>query len=278
LIPPATIACLTVACPWKKVLLYQFSDTPDANFPDCEISFDASGNVYCSTENGGAYGNGTVFKLTRSGATWTETILHSFDGSDGSNPVRGVIFDRAGNLYGTAAQGANCCGTVFQLKPSGSDWIENTIHSFQGNDGNAPVGPLLLDGSGNLYGPTFLGGGSNAGTVFELSLSNDIWQFSTLYAFTYTNDPARGPDGGLVMDSKGNLYGTTLTDPAGNGAVFKLTPSQNGWIETILYTFQGGADGALPSGRLALDGSGNLYGTASAAGVYGAGVVWKITP
>jgi uncharacterized repeat protein (TIGR03803 family) len=202
-----------------------------------------------------------------------------------------VIFDSAGNLYGTTySGGANNCGTVYELSPSGSTWTETVLYSFQCGfgvpDGGAPVGGLIFDAAGNLYGTTNIGGTNNGGTVFELSPSGGgNWTFQVLYGLPYNGDfdfIYYGPTGSLAMDAAGNLYGTGLMDGAsGSGNVFKLTPSNGSWIYTDLYDFRG-PEGAYPWGDVVLDAHGNLYGTASAGGENqcngnGCGVVWEVT-
>jgi uncharacterized repeat protein (TIGR03803 family) len=166
---------------------------------------------------------------------------------------------------------------VFQLTPSGSDWLENTLYTFSGAEAN-PWGGLIFDPSGNLYGTTWYRGG----TVFELTPSGDSWAYGLVYRFVLGHTQGYGPYGpaaGVVMDSSGNLYGTTESDGAyGFGSVFKLTPSENGWIYTALHDFSGGADGLYPVAGVTLDANGNLYGTALGGGAYGYGVVWEITP
>jgi hypothetical protein len=168
------------------------------------------------------------------------------------------------------------CGTVFQLKSSGSGWTENILYSFlDGSDGALPVGGLITDFSGSLYGTTTTADEKfqGKGTVFELSPSNGNWTFNLLYSFT----GAAGPQGNLAMDHAGNLYGTPLQDGNGLGSVFKLTPSNGTWTETDLYDFSG-SDGANPMGGVTLDSNGNLFGTTAYGGAYSCGVAYEITP
>ncbi len=219
--------------------------------------------------------------LTPSNGSWTESVIHAFTGtSDGANPYSSVIFDTAGNLYGTTfAGGAHGYGTVFQLTPSGAGWTENTLYSYQGSaDGGAPFGGVVLDNAGNLYGATASGGSGSGGTVYKMTPSNGSWTYNLLYSFI-GSAYLPGAYGSLTMDAAGNLYGTTAKDGAyGAGSVFKLTPSNGGWTETDLYDFPGGTAGAVPYGSVLIDASGNLYGTASAGGANGYGVIWEITP
>jgi uncharacterized repeat protein (TIGR03803 family) len=288
--PPVT-ACKTVLCPWTETILYQFAGGSDGGYPAFgNLIFDQAGNIYGTTSLGGTLGQGTVFKLTPSNGGWTETVLYSFTGgsggSDGAQPWSGVIFDRAGNLYGTTVigGGSGCggggCGTVYQLTAAGSGWKENTLYSFQGgSDGYNPYAGLIFDQSGNLCGGTWLGGsGGYSGTVFELSPAGGGWTFTVLYS----PNGGGGPVGNLALDATGVLYGTTGFDGAySNGSVFKLTPSNGGWIYTGLHDFCPGGncnDGSEPTGSVSWDASGNLYGTTYGGGAYGNGVVWEITP
>jgi uncharacterized repeat protein (TIGR03803 family) len=169
-------ACSNANCPWLVSNLYQFGGLGDgANPGKVDPVFDQAGNLYGTTFGGGASGNGVVFKLTPpvdgGPGEWTETPIYSFTGgSDGRFPQSGVIFDSPGNLYGTTQNGgAYDAGTVFKLSPSGSGWVIQTLYTFQGgNDGQFPVGGLIFDGFGNLYGTTTGAGVAEGGTVFEL--------------------------------------------------------------------------------------------------------------
>jgi uncharacterized repeat protein (TIGR03803 family) len=270
-----------IVAPWEETLLFRFG-TEDGSNPDHgEVVFDQAGNLYGTTRNGGAYLQGTVYELIPAGVGWTEKVLYSFAGPpDGSAPLSGPVFDQAGNLFGTTSGGgADGLGTVYQLKPSASGWTENVLHSFQNeSDGLSPTAGVIFDQSGNLYGATQTGGAGGGGTVFELILSSSGgWSLNSLYGFL---GPANGgPYASVVMDKAGNLYGTTSGDGAGQwGSVFKLTQSNGVWTSTSLHDFTGGADGGAPYGRLVFDLNGNLYGTASLGGTYGAGVVFEITP
>ena len=281
---PSPTVCRAVLCDWVETVLYRFNGGSDgANPLFGDIVFDQSGNLYGTTENGGGVGCsgngcGTVFELSPVAGGWTEKILYSFAGevSDGANPYPGVIFDQAGNLYGTTETGGlGSNGTVFRLSPTGSGWMESVLYSFQGqNAGYWPYGGLILDQSGNLYGTTTSGGLNTGGTVFELTTSG-----SETTLFNLSGPIDGGPYGSLVMDAAGNLYGVAYDDGAyDNGSVFKLSPSENGWTFTDLYDFTGGSDGRCPYGGVLFDANGNLYGTAAGGGEYGYGVVWEITP
>jgi len=223
-----------------------------------------------------------------------ERVIHSFTGGmDGSAPIGNLLLDRAGNLYGEASSGGTGhSGVVFELTrdPSGQ-WAESVLYSFAGgSDGESPVGGVIFDQSGNLFGVTQNGGGDGCsrgcGTVFELMPGqNGHWTESVLYSFTGGSDGA-SPDAQLILDGAGNLYGTTQAGgdatcaTGGCGTVFVLTPAQNGhWTQTVLHTFKGGSDGEFPfMASLVFDATGNLYSTTSSGGKFGLGTVFRLSP
>jgi uncharacterized repeat protein (TIGR03803 family) len=264
-----------------ETVLYAFTGGSDGNDPYAGLIRDSAGNLYGTTAFGGARHYGTVFELAPDG---TETVLHSFTGSDGADPFAGLIKDKAGNLYGTTEEGGSTscegygCGTVFELAPDGT---ETVLHAFTGgNDGDDPIGGLIKDSAGNLYGTTVNGGGTGCGygcgTVFKLAPDGTE---TVLYAFTGGSDGA-GPAAGLIKDSAGNLYGTTeggggtsCNSGYGCGTVFEFAPDGT---ETVLHAFTGGNDGATPFAGLIKDSAGNLYGTTFLGGTYGGGVVFKV--
>ena len=268
----------SAAAATEKVL-YNFSTYARGASPMANLIADASGNLYGTTGLGGAYGLGVVYKLTPSThGQWTETVLYSFKGgTDGEYPKSRLIFDAAGNLYGTTSVGGTgCtggCGTVFKLAPSARfGWRESVIYNFQGgSDGQYPNAGLIWDSAGNLYGTTVLGGtqsvncpGGSCGTVFKLAPGSfGRWTESVLYSFTGSSDGGQ-PEGELIFDSAGSLYGTaSLAGASGAGTVFKLTPSSNSWTLSVLHSFAGshGNDGSEPISALIFDKAGNLYGT-----------------
>jgi uncharacterized repeat protein (TIGR03803 family) len=289
---------------WTETVLYSFKGSvggaADGYNPVGALTFDSAGNLYGATTWGGngKAQVGTVFKLTKSNGKWNETIVWSFQQSnskDGFNPQGGLIFDKAGNLYGTTRFGGgytnvNCsfdggCGTVFQLRPqAGGQWNESILYVFQGHsDGGYPNDSLVMDSSGNLYG-TSSGSATFTGVVFEVSPEkNGGWTEATLYNFT-GDSPGLGPSGGLIFDQAGNLDGVTYGggECEGCGTVFQLVAGSNGkWSEKTLFDFNG-SDGEEPSGKLLLDQQGNLYGTTVAGGTGGItdgkGVVFELTP
>ena len=276
--PPASF-CRSVLCPWSGTELHDFQGgANDGAFPQVgSLTFDAAGNVYGTTENGGLYGFGTVYKLTRNGDHWDMSILYNFGGSnDGGNPWAGVVFDSAGNLYGSTCCGGNdgFSGVVYKLSPTQSGWTQTVIHSFNYlTDGAHPSGNLVMDSSGNLYGVTEADGPNGGGTVWELSPSEGDWNFTVLYSFG-----GSGPFGGLLMDRAGSFYGAAQDTDHPWGAVFKLSPSNGGWNYTSLHTFTGGNDGGIPWSQLTMDSAGNLFGTTEVGGSNNYGVVFEITP
>jgi uncharacterized repeat protein (TIGR03803 family) len=263
----------------NQTVRHSFSGSDGAS-PIGDLIMDASGNLYGTTGGGGSWGAGTVFKLDPSG---NETVLHSF-GFDGDASPNGLVMDSSGNLYGTTAEGGTAgWGTVFKLDPSGNLTV---LYSFDGIYGG-PTGGLIIDSSGNLYGTTGFSDISgrhtflSLGSVFRLDPSGNE---TVLHIFSTTTFEIRDdayPSGGLIMDSSGNLYGTTSgirglgPDYCWDyGTVFKLDPFGN---ETVLHKFCFG-DGAYPSGGLIMDSSGNFYGTTQDGGVLLPGTVFKLDP
>jgi uncharacterized repeat protein (TIGR03803 family) len=224
-----------------------------------------------------------VYQLTNSGGAWTENVLHNFLGgvSDGANSSSGLVRDSAGNLYGTTqGGGVNNDGTVFELTPNGDgSWGYSVIYYFRTSrnpDGSFPWWPLTIDSLGNLYGTTLGGGTFGYGTVFKVAPSGGTWTESILFNFTLDYGSYPSPTG-VVADTAGNLYGTTVNGGAyAVGTIYKLTPAIGFWNRTILHTFTGSSDGAFPYGTLTIDSSGTLYGTSGYGGSFGYGNVYKL--
>ncbi|MGA2372173.1 MAG: choice-of-anchor tandem repeat GloVer-containing protein [Candidatus Korobacteraceae bacterium] len=283
---PMASICSSFACPWTESVLYQFDPIGgiDGNRPTGGLIFDASGNIYGTTTLGGMFGAGTVFQLTPSQGSWTETVLYNFgqSQSDGTSPNGNLVIDHAGNIIGTTMRGGDpdCqCGTIFQLAHNGSGWAETILHAFTLQpDGGYPSGGLVSDAAGNLYGGTPIGGSNGlGGEVYQLMPSNGGYTFQGLYSFGGDAD-FEGPLGIVAVDSTGNVYGTTWSQGAfAQGNVFKLTPANGGWIYTDLYDFADLSDGLNPPDGPTLDPSGNLYGTTAAGGT-GGGVIWQLVP
>jgi uncharacterized repeat protein (TIGR03803 family) len=274
----------------EESVLYSFSaGATDGQVPLGGLAMDGAGNLYGSTNIGGANNTGTVFKISPSGA---ESILYSFGDlptNDGDGPYSSLIIDSAGNLYGTTQLGgATNNGTVFKISPEGAETI---LHSFTGIDPNGPpydgANPqsgVIMDNAGNLYGATWQGGANDTGTVYRISPSGTE---VVLYSFGPVGTDGLNPNGDLIMDSAGNLYGTTACGGAYlQGTVFKLTPLN---VESILFSFGGpGGSGCLPlnlapyganpNGKLIMDSAGNFYGTAYNGGATGGGTVFKLSP
>jgi len=280
--PPAAF-CRSVLCYWDQTVLHTFTARPDGAYPAYEnLTFDQAGNIYGTTEGGGVSGYGTVFELTPSGGGYTESILHNFgSGTDGQSPFAGVVFDAAGDMYGTTPNGGTgtecqeSCGTVYQLMPSNGGWLENVLVNFGGANGEHPYGNLLIDASGNLYGTTNGGGQNGVGqVVFKLAPSEGGWTYSALYSFTSCES-----SGGLAMDAAGDLFGVCLAG-AGAGWIFELSNCSETCTLIDLHDFNG-RDGNFPYAGPVLDANGNLYGSTVYGGPVncggsGCGVVWEI--
>jgi uncharacterized repeat protein (TIGR03803 family) len=267
-----------------ETVLDTFKGSDNGSGPYAGLTRDRQGNFYGVTAGGGLVsscppsGCGIVFKIDAAG---NATTLYEFIGgaTDGSKPQGALILDAAGNLYGTTVDGGSkSVGTVFKVDPTGK---ETVLHSFQGTpDGATPLGALLRDPQGNLYGTTQLGGtgktcGFSCGTVFKIS---PVGEETVIYSFTGGEDGLE-PASSLLRDSEGNLYGTTsgggdstCDPPFGCGVVFKLSPSGG---ETVLHKFTG-ADGSDPSAGVIRDAEGDLYGTTYEGGAFGVGTVYKL--
>jgi uncharacterized repeat protein (TIGR03803 family) len=287
---------------WKYSVIYNlgYPETGGVG-PAGTMVVDSAGNLYGSTVGGGAEGYGTIFELSPSSSgTWTQTVLYSFLESSGQRPTGALIFDSAGNLYGTTQLGGDLtcgydagCGTVFELSPNGSGgWSESVLHSFTGGfgEGMYPMDAgVIFDSSGNLYGTTS-GGGHNSecdggcGVVYKLSPNGSGgWTETVIHSFT-GSDGTPGAGGAwpvytLTADASGNLYGNAyLGGTAGEGVVFKMTPSGSGWVESVVHSFSGsGGDGPYNSG-LVFGPGGLLYGMTALGGTMGYGTVFEVTP
>ncbi len=256
-------------------LLYSFQCSPDGQFPEAGLVRDSSGNLYGTTEAGGQYGNGTVFKLASDG---TETVLHSFAGSpsDGDGPIYGSLtLDDAGNLYGTTVFGGQFGqGVVFRVTTAGA---ESILHSFcqrsACTDGAEPEGGVARDSAGNLYGTSSLGG-SGWGVIFKRTAGGT---YSVIHTFDNSLTDGGDPTSNLTLDSLGNLYGTTYEGgAASDGTVFEVTATGT---ERLLYSFKGDpVDGALPVGGGLFEDTSGLYGVTNEGGAEGFGVLFKLTP
>jgi hypothetical protein len=317
-LPLMCLLVLALASPasaeWREKVLYSFQGGVNGSVPAGGVVFDKAGNLY------GVTFDGVVFQLkppVQKGRAWTENMLYVFQGvskGDGSTPSGGLVIDSAGNLYGVTAYGGtgDCvllgsvvgCGTVYEISPpkeKGGAWKETILYSFPtAKRGYLPNGNLVFDSAENLYGATTFGGtkgttcdnfyGGQCGTVFELSppkSKGGKWTEKVLHSFASGTDGAN-PNGGLVLDGKGNVYGTTFggADESGEcgvvgcGTAFEIEPpatKEGAWKEKILYRFHG-QDGATPTAGVILGKNGDLYGTLSAGAVSGNGAVFRLAP
>ena len=244
-------------------------------------------NVYGTTENGGGLGTrscinggcGTVFELSpQANGQWSLTTLYRFTGgSDGSLPNANLVFDGAGDLYGSTREGGDVGeglgnGVLFEVSPNASSWTEKVLYAFTGGTDGGEPDNIISDSAGNLYGATAVGGSSTAcrgyscGAVFELSSSGGAWAESVLYSFQDTD--GESPAGALTFGKGGTLLGTTVSGgTSGAGTVFQLTPSNGQWSESVLWDFTGGKDGWEPFFGVTLGAAGQVFSTA----IYGGG-------
>ncbi len=280
----ATTVLATLAAQAQTyTVIHSFTGGADGALPDAGLTRDQAGNFY------GTAGS-SVFKLTKKGSGWVLTPLYDFQGGyDGKFAYSPVTIGPDGTLYGTTLSGGymsggDCsqggCGVVYNVKPEAkapvsarAPWTETVLHAFTGrpDDGNQPqYGTLIFDQARNLYGTTTFGG-EGYGAVFELTPANGGWKETILYGgFYYGNGY---PHSGVVMDAAGNLYGTT------ESLVYELSPTQYGWVLTVLHTFLGGKDdGDLAYGGLTFDPQGNLYGATLCGGSGNGGTVYELTP
>lgn len=276
---------------WVVSTLSEFGHDDNGYHPFSRLTFGPDVVLYGTTELGGnngcyGYGCGTVFQLTPPANVprsvdnpGTRTVLYRFSGIDGNWPLAEVIFDPAGNLFGTTTQGGTGgAGTVFELTRHGSQWTQSVLYNFRDlADGGQPLGGLVMDSAGNLYGTNEQGGGScYCGVVFELSPSGGGWSYQVLHTFNPSTDGG-WPYASLIRDSAGNLYGTTsAAGPGGGGTVFELSPSAGGWNFQVVYGLPEQGDG--PQSSVLMDPAGNLYGTTVGGGQYESGSVFKLTP
>lgn len=287
---------------YSESILHSFKGLPtDGAWPWSGLVIDAHGALYGTTSSTeGSTGCGTVFKLTPTASGYAEGAIYGFGGLNcfrGDRPYAGVALGKNGSLFGTTFVGGGFGdGNVFELKPSGLHYAERFMHSFGGSDGGNPLAELTEGKHGVFYGTTQDGGSTHqcgfydngCGTVFELSRRGSAgYKLVTIHSFDLS-DGAQ-PSGGVISDTKGTLYGTaaeggsgTCSGFTGCGVVFKLTPSASGYTETVLYSFEGtnDSDGAYPTGMLAFDKSGALYGTTYRGGTPSCdcGTVFKLTP
>ena len=269
---------------WVHTVLYSFTGSADGGEPYKGVTLDRRGNLYGTAVTGGSGncegGCGVTYKLTNSGGTWTQTVIHAFTGGDdGSGPGARVTVDRSGNVYGmTPTGGANGLGTIYKIHPHAGSWEFQVIHTFTGGpDGSSGSAGRMILSHGRLFGAATTGGSFGSGVVFELTPTHvGEWNFRTIYSFQGQ------PDGsfpyGALLPGASKFYGTTYyggTD--GIGVVYELSPRPVGeWAERVLYSFETGTDGNSPISNLVFDPVHNLCGTTSEGGS-GSGAVFKLS-
>jgi uncharacterized repeat protein (TIGR03803 family) len=267
-------------------------DNTDGAFPLAGLIADARGNLFGTTSGGGANGDGTVFEVARtaSGYDSSPTILVSFNGTDGANPVAGLLADARGNLFGTTSRGgANGDGTVFEIARTSSGYAgtPTTLVSFNGTDGASPQAGLIADAHGNLFGTTSGGGANGYGTVFEITRTAGGYANTPTVLVSFNGTDGAKPYASLLADANGNLFSTTESGGAhGAGTVFEIAKTRRGYAgtPTTLYSFcskfppRGSClDGANPYAGLIADADGNLFGTTESGGQSSNGTVFELT-
>jgi uncharacterized repeat protein (TIGR03803 family) len=270
---------------WTQNIIFNFPDSDtEGCYPESIIFDPATGNLYGTTQQGGADSGGVAFALTPAlGGGWNFSLIHSFGfGTDGYGPVSALTLDSSGNLYGTTMGGGSYNdGIVFKLAAGTDGWGESILYNFTGGYNGYSSFGVIFDEQGNLYGATGEpGGGDDVGNVFKLTPTKGEWVIHVIHTFT------GGPDGGnpatfnLAIDGAGNLYGTTIEGGLyGYGTAYKLAPSTGGkWKETVLHAFTNGIDGGNPNCGFVFDSAGNLYGSTNNGGADGYGVVFEVKP
>jgi uncharacterized repeat protein (TIGR03803 family) len=298
LTPPSS-PCHAVSCPWIEKILYSFSGADGALPAGGDLVFDHSGNIYGTTSSGGANNFGAVFKVTHSGGHWTESVVYSFTGGDdGGTPLGGLIFDSAGNLWGTTSLGGLNSppdivgpGTLFELTPNGTGWAYTTIYEFRGNDdGGIPQASLALSSDGTMYGTASTGGSglcayntyyTGCGTIFTVAQQSLAYYFSN-FPVASESPGLSGPVAPVTLDADQNMYGTAFgAGRFASGSVYKITFWNRSY--SSLHDFTGRTDGASPASNVIIDSNGNMFGTAGGGGSPicsiqgGCGVIWEIT-
>jgi len=251
---------------WNETVIYKFGSAPgdaDGASPNTGLIADSNGNLYGTTEFGGAAdcvdgdGCGVAYELSPGPDGWTYTLLHTFAGNgDGAFPDTGLAMDSKGNLYGGAGD-VPTGAVTYELSPSPTGWTEQVISNLNCQ--------LTMSASGDLFCVSYM-------DIYELSPNgNGGWNQTWIYSFY-------GGSSTVVLDQAGNIYGSTYTGPAGNyGIVYKLSPGKHSWKEKTLYTFGNEENGDTPTG-VVLDAGGNIYGTTMFGGLYGGGTVFKLVP
>jgi len=275
---------------WFFTPLYSFHDSSDGNGPMSKVTVGPDGALYGTTPSGGGtgcggQGCGIVFKLTPPASfcqnilcSWTETVIHRFDDNpaQASLPLAAVVFDSAGNLYGTAGSGGGgCynygCGVVYEMTQSGGSWNFNVIYDFSSGDGALPFAGVTLDAAGNLYGTTAYGGPYAFGNVYRLLRSAGGWTYTSLYSFTDGDDGAM-PTSEVVLDQAGNIYGDDTQGGASGGVVWELSPSGGGWNFTAIDSPY-----CCITAGVSRDAAGNLYVVTWSGGQNQTGAIYELS-
>ncbi len=268
---------------WVERVIHNFGAAGDGYGPFSGVVMDANGNLFGLTGSGGdpVCNCGVVFELSPSaGGGWRYAVISAMTSK--AHDAITLSVDATGNLFiPTQLGGTYLGGTVLQLAPfGGARWKRKILHSFgQSQDGKKPYAPITSDSAGNLYGTTLEGGTTGNGTVYELSPNGDgTWTETVLYNFVGGQEDGKEPESELVLDSQGNLYGTTHCGGPGNyGTLFKLTRNADGtWTESIVHSFMG-VDGYAPFGGMFIDSQGNVFGTTSGSS-QGYGIAFEYTP
>lgn len=276
---------------WTNTSVYNLAGNGGSPGP---LIIDADGNLYGVNGLGGANNLGFVFQLSPASGTWVLTDLHDFSGLDGYGccSFSSLTMDSAGNLYGATPRGGTSsactsgCGVVFKLTNNSGAWTETVLHSFDSADGSAPQGPLAIGSGGKLFGAASNGGPYGVGLIFELEPQAGGWKIGTVYNFSGGIYGAT-PEAPLILDSDGNLYGTTsfggssdslcsFSTPPGCGTAFELAYNGKSWARVPLHTFTGSSDGAYPQGLIS-NGQGGFFGLADSGGQRGYGVAYELT-
>jgi uncharacterized repeat protein (TIGR03803 family) len=262
---------------WTETVLYDFTAANGA--PLGQIVLDGNGDLFGCTPGGGAFGDGTVFELSRVGNSWSFSVLYVFHGRDGMSPVGGIAMDAAGNLYGaTYVGGSKNEGTVFQLSNIAGKWTLTRLHSFVGgNDGLEPWGPVAVNAGGTVYGTTLAGGKyegkGGGGVIYSVAMNNGKWTEKIIHAFQGGLD-GLGPRYGIFLGPDGSLYGTAT----GMGyKVYRVTFSNGNWQKKNIYGF-GPRNLGDPESGMVIDQAGNVYGTTAMLGGNSLGTVFELSP
>jgi hypothetical protein len=275
-------------------VLHEFAYNDGAE-PTSGLTLAGAGTLYGTTQLGGVQAGGVAFKFAQHGSGWILTPLHEFSTGLNYAPAAGLTIGAGGVLYGTNTNNGNG-GSVYELQPQSNAcktalcyWTESVLYKVNGSDGFPPSrGNVILDPEGNIYGTMNGGYNGSPGTAYEVSQSGGQWTTSVMHTFIGGANDGWAPQSSLILDSAGNLYGTTafggadqscdIDGVAGCGTIFELTPSGGGWTEKIIYNFSNNGTGTNPYSSLISDGAGGFYGTTSIGGAGGDATVFELSP